>query len=411
MSIRGLVLRDTASTMFAPHGMPSGGDWALPPLAAITMRGTEDVRISESYFTRLDGSAIFAGGYHRRLTVQHCEFHLLADSAVVLWGDTSECLNSNCSRRLPTGVKMGPDGRTGEQPLHTRIEGNLAHELGLVQKQSAFVFQAVAALSQVHGNVAFNLPRAALNFNDHFGGGDDVSANLLLNTCRESSDHGPWNSWDRIPYIHTLASSGALDGAPSIVPLQRRFHHNFVLANYNSQEAVDTDDGSSRLTVDHNLLAYGDNGLKAVFGGHHLEHVHNLYFFVRASRAHTSQGPHPPATALLRTLLTACCVLDYTQVGTCLDLVSFKGYATRFTNNSCVVRSSSGYASDCGVDSLFGHRVEANRVYTRRGALEVCGGSLSSWQAGGHDTATTLARWPEPEKLVARAEALVGGFG
>jgi hypothetical protein len=34
------------------------------------------------------------------------------------------------------------------------------------------------------------MPRAAVNFNDGFGGGNSVSNNLIFNTCRESGDHG-----------------------------------------------------------------------------------------------------------------------------------------------------------------------------------------------------------------------------
>ena len=38
--------------------------------------------------------------------------------------------------------------------------------------------------------VMFNMPRAAINFNDHLGGGDVVDSNIIFNTCRESGDHG-----------------------------------------------------------------------------------------------------------------------------------------------------------------------------------------------------------------------------
>ena len=47
-------------------------------------------------------------------------------------------------------------------------------------------FQAVTAGTHFEGNVFLNGPRAAINWNDGFGGGDDVSHNLLVNTCRES---------------------------------------------------------------------------------------------------------------------------------------------------------------------------------------------------------------------------------
>ena len=237
--LEGLRFVDSAHTHFAPHGLPSGGDWALPKVAALTVAGTERFAVTRCLFERLDGDALLATGYHRELSVRHSEFRSLGGSAVVLWGDTSECLNHNCSRRLPAGVKMGPDGRGGEQPMGSVLESNLAHEIGLTQKQSAFLSQAVAFRTVVRGNVVFNAPRAAINFNDGFGGGDEVSRNLLLNTCRESSDHGPLNLWDRQPYITTARS-----GRPSVVPATRHVHHNFVIANYHSQEAVDTDDGA-----------------------------------------------------------------------------------------------------------------------------------------------------------------------
>ena len=47
-------------------------------------------------------------------------------------------------------------------------------------------FQAVTAGTHFEGNVFFNGPRAAVNWNDGFGGGDELLHNLLINTCRES---------------------------------------------------------------------------------------------------------------------------------------------------------------------------------------------------------------------------------
>ena len=70
------------------------------------------------------------------------------------------------SLKLPDGVLMGPDARGGAQPHSTVVRSNLAHEIGLWQKQSSLWFQAVTAASNISGNVFFNGPRAALNFND-----------------------------------------------------------------------------------------------------------------------------------------------------------------------------------------------------------------------------------------------------
>jgi hypothetical protein len=35
---------------------------------------------------------------------------------------------------------------------------------------------------------------AGINFNDGFGGGDELAWNLVFSTCRNSGDHGPFNS-------------------------------------------------------------------------------------------------------------------------------------------------------------------------------------------------------------------------
>ena len=99
---------------------------------------------------------------------------------------------------------------------------------------------------------------------DGFGGGDDISGNLLLNAVRESSDHGPWNSWSRVPYITEIRAPGK----PSIIPATRAIHGNLVLATYFSFGAIDTDDGSAYYDVYDNFFIYGDNGLKSDFGGH-----------------------------------------------------------------------------------------------------------------------------------------------
>lgn len=65
-----------------------------------------------------------------------------------------------------------------------------------------------------------------------------------------------------MPYITTLRN-----GTASIVPANRDIHHNFVIANYNSEGAIDTDDGSAYLEVHSNFFAFGANGLKSDFGG------------------------------------------------------------------------------------------------------------------------------------------------
>ena len=87
------------------------------------------------------------------------------------------------------------DATKGNQPRQTRVEGNFVHELGLYEKQSSAWGQAKACETILVNNVFFNMPRAAVNFNDGLGGGNVVENNIIFNSCRESGDHGPINTW------------------------------------------------------------------------------------------------------------------------------------------------------------------------------------------------------------------------
>ena len=69
---------------------------------------------------------------------------------------------------------------------------------------------------KVCGNVFFNGPRAGVNFNDGFGGGNIMTRNLLFNYVRETGDHGPFNAWDSQPFV--LPSSAC-----------NKTSHNFVI--------------------------------------------------------------------------------------------------------------------------------------------------------------------------------------
>ena len=42
-----------------------------------------------------------------------------------------------------------------------------------------------------------------------------------------------------MPYIHDLGPGGK--AKPTIIPLTRHEHHNFILGTYSTQEAFDTD--------------------------------------------------------------------------------------------------------------------------------------------------------------------------
>jgi hypothetical protein len=71
------------------------------------------------------------------------------------------------------------------------------------------------------------------------GGGNIVTGNVIWNTCRESGDHGPINSWSRLPFLTELKYGRA---APSFEPLMNQISRNFISADYGGSQAFDNDE-------------------------------------------------------------------------------------------------------------------------------------------------------------------------
>ena len=197
ISLLGIGLRDTAYTYMDPHGIPSGGDWTLERSAVVFAEGTENLVVDGCIFERIDGNAVLLSSYNRGAAITHNEFVWIGATAIALWGNTSP--GPGADSILPEGY--GSDGTAGNQPIGTHVAFNLCHELGIWEKQSSFYTQFKAGYSNVTHNIVYNGPRAHLNHNDGAIGGTTHEKNLIFNSCRESGDHGPFNSWDRDPCV------------------------------------------------------------------------------------------------------------------------------------------------------------------------------------------------------------------
>eukprot|EP00038_Savillea_parva_P003318 m.124062 g.124062 ORF g.124062 m.124062 type:complete len:935 (-) comp11141_c0_seq2:3094-5898(-) len=366
VTIQGITLRDAAATFMDPHGMPSGGDWCLQRSGAVTIVGTEGTTLTQLNVTRVDGNAVFVGSYNRNVSVTDSTFQWVGDTAIALWGKT---------KTLPGGQPQpegtGIDGTGGTQPRFTTIRGNLISELGHYQKQSSMVFQAQSCQTTIDKNIFFNGPRANINFNDFFGGDNVVSSNLVFNSCRETADHGPFNSWGRQVYI-TKVRDGQ---TPSVTPAFTEIRNNFVISNYNGHEAIDNDDASEYLHTHSNFFVYGANGLKSDFEGHDNVHYNNLYAFIQ---------------------------------GGCYGVGSFvEGHEDGFYNNTCIATSYGRF--DCTSAQL--PTMHDNRFFDwsgRNGNITECGKSLAEWQAEGHDVGTTASTdVPSADSLIAMASSLL----
>lgn len=299
ITLRGLGFRDSAATFmrYGEWSAPSGGDWALRRGGALFLEGAEGVTIEGCSFTRLDGNALFLSGYTRDVVIRKNDFSWIGEGAMATWGRTDRY-----------------DATGGEQPRRTRVVDNVVREIGLYEKQSSAWGQAKAALSHLENNIFFNMPRAAINFNDNLGGGNNISRNLIWNTCRESGDHGPINTWDRMPFLTRLRG-----GVPSFEPLPTRIDRNFIIANYGGSQGVDNDDGSSWYRIENNVF-HGADGFKMDYGGHDSSFSGNL-------------------------------VVVYPYDGqNCFNVGGFyPGHAHSYFNNTCVSGAGAyGQGSGCG---------------------------------------------------------------
>jgi len=309
-------------------------------------------------------------GYHREARVVGSDFSFLGGTAIALWGRTNETAEEGTG-----GPAAGIDGTDGNHPDLTLLEGNTAREVGIYEKQASFFFQAKAARSTVRGNVFFNGPRAGLNFNDGFAGGDEVANNLIFSTCRETGDHGPINSWDRQPYLTTTRT-----GAPSLVMQWRSIHHNLIIDNFSPQEDVDNDDGSAYYDTHHNVLVYGSTGLKSDYGGHDNRHHENVYVYVDV------------AVATWKAEMQG-------------------GHADYFYGNKVVLRKET-VTMQPGVCIGPGKAViHSNQYFTQTGKVKECEMDLAKWQELGNDINSTVAVLPTASTIISWATDVLGiGF-
>eukprot|EP01083_Nonionella_stella_P316553 1148432_1 len=366
VTIQGVELRDTRYTYLDPHGMPTGGDWGLQRSGAITIQGSENINIDSSLFTRLDGNAIFIADYNRNITISNNDFEWIGDTVIAQWGNTA---SPDDNTKIPNG---GPDGRNGDQPRFTRVYNNLAREIGLFQKQSSLYFQAASCQNTIENNIFFNGPRAGINFNDGFGGGNIIRNNLIINAVRESGDHGPFNSWDRVPYV-TNVNAANRGGKSSIIPAFNRIYQNFIIGTYETQEGIDNDDGSAQYLTYLNFFVYGSYAMKSDFDGNNNYHYQNVYAYI-GNNAYGFGGGDT-------------------------------GAYNEFRNNSVVFRGSGGYKSTC-ID-VPGFVAMGNSLYNPTGKMNVCNTTLEQWVQSGHDPGTTISTMPKDEDVIQWAKDIL----
>jgi hypothetical protein len=179
VTITGIIFRGAAKTFFSPHeSTNAGADWAIERRGAVAVEGAVNVTVQDCGFDTLGGNAVLWSNFVRNSTVTNCSFEWLGGNGVLAMGTDK---NGDCT--------------DGEHPYNNTIDSCYFRELGIYGKHSGAYAEFVAAAVTIKDSIAFNGPRAALALNDGMGGGINIHHNLLFQMVRQTSDHGPINTW------------------------------------------------------------------------------------------------------------------------------------------------------------------------------------------------------------------------
>ena len=375
ISINDITFAHSATTFLSDYEVPSGGDWTVHRGAAVVVEGAENVTISKCLFYSPGGNGLLLNNYVRGAVIEGNEFVWVGDNAIVAVGSTQLI-----------------DGTDGNQPRGTKVIGNLVHEVGVFGKQVCAYVQSLACETELIGNIFFNGPRAGINFNDGFGGGNVLKNNLLFNFVRETLDHGAFNSWDRQPYVTTVKDNKT----PSVIPAENFLIQNLVVGNYRALWPIDHDDGSCSYTDKNNVIVYG--GAKNYLG-HSKTSSDNLYIYPDIVR----NG--------FETSNPACA----SSFSTSRELPRPSGWDEVWSNNVCIIGVHKLFQfSGCSLTNNAGLvPMSANNVFYAPNATAyiLCEGkelSLEEYQEMGYEVDSIVKDLPNNEEIMKWARQMLG---
>lgn len=256
ITLSGFRIAHTASTFLEEYEAPSLGDWTIHRGGSVFFEGAEDCGVEKCFLDAVGGNAVFVSNYNRRITI--------AANKITEAGDSAICL---------VGAERKIQGTNRPLPEENIISNNLIHDCGVFGKQIAGVFVSISEKNTISHNLIYNLPRAGICINDGWGGGHVIESNVIHDTVRETSDHGPFNSWGRgrhwciqqshnDNYGRTVShESGYMDGEDNFVlayPEADGFvsviRNNVFQEDPNKHSwGIDLDDGSSHYHIYNNL--------------------------------------------------------------------------------------------------------------------------------------------------------------
>jgi hypothetical protein len=242
ITLRGFRFAHTTATFLETYQVPSLSDWAIHRGGTIYLQGAHHCTIKDCFFDAVGGNAVFMNEHNRNNLVTGCKFTESGDSAI--------CFVGSLERTVGTQRNF---------PYECSAVNNLVHDCGVFGKQIAGVYISRAKRIRVAHNEIYNMPRAGICIGDGTWGGHIIEHNYIHDTCRETGDHGPFNSWGRdkywclgqshLPYTAHRSHDAGLVKIDAMEPVILR--HNFFKET--SGWGLDLDDGASNYEIYNNL--------------------------------------------------------------------------------------------------------------------------------------------------------------
>ena len=188
--------------------------------------------------------------------------------------------------------------------------------------------------------------------------------------------------------------------------MPREITRNFVVSTYSSQEAIDTDDGSSYYDIHHNVQ-YAAGGLKSDYAGHDKLYHHNLNVGGGGCGMYNYYQDGHADQCFNNTFILGGPRLAPTNVSSA-QWADLRG-CDQTAKPHCAAASNpyGGGAAPIMIvrhNTVYNHNQSAGDVQCSSTPL-----SLPEFQAKcGYDGGTSVAALPSPAEVVAMARPLLG---
>lgn len=242
-------------------------DWTFYRGGVLLFDGTENCTIRNCVFEGVGGNAIVFSNYNKNNTVTGCHIFNIGASAVAFVGnmDAVRSPSFGYPNNVPyEQLDKSPGPKSKNYPQYCKVDNNLLHNLGMIEKQATGVQIEVAEGITISHNSIYNVPRAGINIGDGCFGGHIIEYNDVFNTVKETGDHGSFNSWgrDRFWSSNRRYMDSLVAVHPELILLDAQkttiIRNNRWRCDHGWD--VDLDDGSSNYHIYNNLFLNG--GLK-----------------------------------------------------------------------------------------------------------------------------------------------------